>query len=438
MLSAPSRVFSGASKRSNSYESRALTRSYFKNTYLRTGAILPYNECSGDWNQGFRWFARHTIKMLSRCRTEAEGMRNVFSVLALWLAGGAAVASAAPIYNVVVLGSLGGGGTLALGINRSGNVTGESLPASGREHAFDYSNGRMTDLGTLGGAWSLGEAINDSGQVAGWSAFNSNSDDFHAFLYSGGAMTDLGTLGGDSFGSAINNKGQVVGGYHTAASGASDFRAFLYSDGRMINLGTLGGRSSFASGINDRDQITGYAFTASGRQHVFVYEDGRMTDLGINGSGSAINDKGQVTGGSETASGFTHPFLYSAGSVIDLGTLGGFQGFGAAINNKGQVVGSYTTASGDDHAFLYSGGAMLDLNTLIEPTLGITLVTATGINDAGQIVADDSLNVGGHAYLLTPVPEPVTGFLFAVGLFWIGLTARLQRNDRLRMNGIKA
>jgi len=165
-------------------------------------------------------------------------------------------------------------------------------------------------------------------------------------------MSDLGTLGGDSFGQAINGKGEVVGGYHATASDASDFRAFLYSNGRMINLGTLGGRASFAFGINDRGQITGYGFTASGREHVFVFDDGSMTDLGIQGSGNAINNSSQITGGFETASGFTHPFLYSAGSVIDLGTPAGVQGFGAAINGKGQVVGSSTTASDDDRAFL--------------------------------------------------------------------------------------
>jgi hypothetical protein len=82
---------------------------------------------------------------------------------------------------------------------------------------------------------------------------------------------------------------------------------------------------------------------------------------------------------------------------------------------------------------------MLDLNTLIDPALG-TLVMATGINDAGQIIANDSTD-GGHAYLLTPVPEPLTGSLLGIGLLGIGLTVRLRvrflRTRFLRTNGTR-
>jgi probable HAF family extracellular repeat protein len=67
----------------------------------------------------------------------------------------------------------------------------------------------MTDLGTLGG-FSGAEAINAAGQVVGW------SDDVlgrqHAFLWEDGTMTDLGTLGGD--GSAANELRVVVNQRH--------------------------------------------------------------------------------------------------------------------------------------------------------------------------------------------------------------------------------
>jgi probable HAF family extracellular repeat protein len=67
-------------------------------------------------------------------------------------------------------------------------------------------------------------------------------------------------------------------------------------------------------------------------------------------------------------------------------------------------VGQSThTASGTDyHAFVYSNGKMQDLNSLITPIPGWTLITAFGINDAGQIVGYMINNSDGHVFLLTP------------------------------------
>lgn len=103
---------------------------------------------------------------------------------------------------------------------------------------------------------------------------------------------------------------------------------------------------------------------------------------------------------------------------------------GYAINDEGQVTG-HSDSLGGPHAFLYRDGQMVDLNGLIDPTLGITLTDATGINDHGHIVA----NGGSHAYLLTPVPEPSTWALlsipFLVLLVWLHrLEISSRRNQR--------
>ena len=56
---------------------------------------------------------------------------------------------------------------------------------------------------------------------------------------------------------------------------------------------------------------------------------------------------------------------------------------------------------------------MTDLNSLIKLGNGIFLADATGINDKGQIIANAS---DGHAYLISPIPEPETYAMFLAGL----------------------
>ena len=100
-------------------------------------------------------------------------------------------------------------------------------------------------------------------------------------------MIDLGTLGGDfSYGTAISENGQVAG-YSTIDATDGLIHAFLYQDGKMRDLGSLGDKGgktdqSFAMGVNSAGQVVGYAFLSpsSGMQQVaFVYRDGAMQDL---------------------------------------------------------------------------------------------------------------------------------------------------------------
>jgi probable HAF family extracellular repeat protein len=210
----------------------------------------------------------------------------------------------------------------------------------------------ITELPTLGGS-VFGSAVNDSGQVTGLSYLSDGVTE-HAFIYSNGVMQDLGTLGGkDSAGYEINDSGQVTG--NSAQSNNSTYHAFIYSNGLMQDIGTLGGAQSGGAGINKSGQVTGF---------------------------SSLSDD---------ASG--HAFIYSNGVMLDIGALGGsFQSFGLSINDSGQVTGASTLSDNTtQRAFLYSSGQMVDLNTLIDPNSPLaryaTLIQATGISNAGNIVA---------------------------------------------------
>jgi probable HAF family extracellular repeat protein len=322
-----------------------------------------------------------------------------------------------PAYHVTDLGTLGGTYSAGLGINASGQVTGNSYTAgNAATHAFLWTpttpngvSGSLLDLGTLGGTSSEGWGINASGRVTGYSQTTGDAAQ-HAFLYDG-TLHDLGTLDGTaSVGWDINDSGQVVG--YSDGGGA-----FLYLAGVMRDLTTADGLSSHAVGINAIGQVAGVFYSADAAEnHAFLWTPttpngltGSFQDLGtlggtFNSYAYDINDSGQVTGYSITSQGEAyHAFLYDEGVMQDIGWLDSWldSTFGLGINNSGQIVG----ASGG-RAFLYSGGAMVDLNSLIDPLSGWALGNAWAINDAGQITGWGYIGGRQNAFLLTPVPEP--------------------------------
>jgi len=111
------------------------------------------------------------------------------------------------------LGTLGGTYSYAYGINNRGQAVGDAgTSGDSADHAFLWQDGTMTDLGSLGGD-SLAVAINASGTVIGQSF---TTDNYDPFIYSKGTMTDLYTLlpaGAVTHlvVTGINDRGQIVG-----------------------------------------------------------------------------------------------------------------------------------------------------------------------------------------------------------------------------------
>ncbi|MGO9471324.1 MAG: HAF repeat/PEP-CTERM domain-containing protein [Isosphaeraceae bacterium] len=128
------------------------------------------------------------------------------------------------------------------------------------------------------------------------------------------------------------------------------------------------------------------------------------------------------------AAGTWIPYLSTPSGGTALGTLGGASAFANALNNSNDVVGWSLTASGAQHAFLYANGTMQDLNLLIPPLLGITLVSAVGVDSAGDIVAYGTNSSGQmQEYYLSPeeTPAPEPGTLAVWGLIASVAAARL-------------
>jgi probable HAF family extracellular repeat protein len=141
-----------------------------------------------------------------------------------------------------------------------------------------------------------------------------------------------------------------------------------------------------------------------------------------------------------------HATLFStSGDNQDLGTLGGTQAFtrANAINDAGQIVGEGATGANllDGFAFLYEGGSLFNLNDLIQSVdplfANALLLSATGINNAGQIVGTAAVFENGapplaRAFLLTPVAvaEPAPLALIAMGFAGLAGFPLLARRHR--------
>ena len=367
-------------------------------------------------------------------------------------------------YQLFDIGQLGTGDLMyATGINNSGQVSGYAYTNgfNGWSSVGDYrgffsgANGAgLTGVGSFGGTWSKAYGINDAGQVVG--AAQTAGGSFHAFLRNGNsaALQDLGTLGAsNSMATAINASGQVIGmvggdrnlpGYPDVLDPQQGF--ITDANGQSMRaLGSLNGQPLFGNGLNDAGRVVGHiGYSELNQAGTFV--------TGPNGSApvalpaavhyqeSSINNHGQIAGtyiGPQESvgrnayigndSGTVKPLDFSNVANYDPGYLGGSGQYGPAsfsettgINEFGQVAGIiHNHRYGRDFAFITgaNGQGVIDINSLFTLADGDWFRNVTGINDQGQFVVNSGY---GHAYLISPIPEPATLALWGVGLLLIG------------------
>jgi probable HAF family extracellular repeat protein len=332
-------------------------------------------------------------------------------------------------WEAVPLGTLGGAGSAAFGVNDAGQVVGASDTEDGAIHAFVWEDGAMTDLGTLtGGADSTAYSINNAGVIAGRSknaigvdrAVKWEKDESGEYQ-----ILDLGTFTGAGFAWAtrINNAGQITG-YATAQSGA--YHAFLWTSGVMADLGTLhftGNRAySQGLGLNDAGQTVGFAYaTFQGPEHGFFHDGTQQIDLtppeqfGL-AQGHNVNSAGFIAGylsSSQTSGAFRAAVWNPNTSSWDLipPVENTSEGYGYDINESGAVVGTSFEAGLPSvfHGFYYSGGQVLDLNDVTTGLVG-PISEAPDISNTGLIAANSDGPAGPAGLLLRPT-TPCVGDL---------------------------
>lgn len=175
---------------------------------------------------------------------------------------------------------------------------------------------------------------------------------------------------------------------------AADIRYRLTDVGDLTSTRTNG--VTFVAAIGEKGEIVGQTFNNQFRARAFLWQAGRMTDLGdfgnINGqvaglSAFAINKRLEIVGSAmgPSSPNPTRAFRWYRSAIADLGTLrgSGTDTFATGINEHGDIVGAGFRAPGDLRALHWVRGVPTELGTASD---GRVAVQAFGINEHGDIV----------------------------------------------------
>jgi probable HAF family extracellular repeat protein len=311
-------------------------------------------------------------------------------------------------FQLVSLGTLGGQGSTAYGINDDGDVVGAAdLPGGGSAgFVWFYSTGRMWNLNALHNTgWIIGGAagINSNGQIACTGNYLTTESTPEVALRlepvpgstpSNPAYTV--TVVGENWtvANGINDSGDVVG---TDDDQIAE-RAFLYTD--ELGLEFISGMTR-AQAISDRQNATDPTSACIAgtldvpgtfHTHAIRYTPAHgIQDLGViggsNSSGTGVNASGQTAGTTQVKGGSYHAFRYTdAVGMVDLGAnTSNMSGAEKGINSShGDVVGVGI------FPFIYMDGyGAVDIRTLttnVSPST--TLLSVTAINNYRDIAGD--------------------------------------------------
>lgn len=245
--------------------------------------------------------------------------------------------------------------------------------------------------------------------------FMSGLTDVHAFVWKGAGAVDLGVgLGSET--QSINDLGDV--------GGNGDHRGFVRVKGKMWEVGTLSnvpaGNLSTVKAINNHRLFLGTStygkrmvrgsydldscpFLADGNRRPFRLRPVPIPAGTSSAYGQALNDHGVVFAVAFSRDGRgIRPYLVTKGKVNELAFPSRFQSLtNGDLNERGDVVGTGTISyepPEKTEPCLWSKGRPVAFPTFPD----WKLLTATGINDAGQICGTGVHNGKTRGYVLIP------------------------------------
>jgi uncharacterized membrane protein len=276
-----------------------------------------------------------------------------------------------------------------------------ALAGSAAAHAQCDARYTPRDIGDFGIVAPLSlEAVNASGHAAGW-AYVDRLVEGNTVRFVTGAALYTGTLGtlpgldeprGRRWARDLNDSGTVVGMCEPPLS--TNYVAAIWEGGagpaQVIPM-AFASTSSYATAVSNAGVVVGAAATAPGRRSGFVW----------NGRSPAVE-------------------------IAPL--AGGFSITPMHVNEDGVIVGTGVDAAGRSFAFVRTtGGIVSDLQPLTDGAAGWQFAGAVGVNRAGIIAVNGSLNGQPRAALLSP-----TG----AGRYNIGLLTPLEGELESSVNAV--
>lgn len=278
--------------------------------------------------------------------------------------------------DVITIDYPGASSTVALDINRTGDIVGRYVSATdGRTHGFlRTKQGAFSTIDFPGAVFSVAAGTNIRGDIVGMYRLATDGVRVrHGFLLRDGVFTTIDPPGA-AFTNAlgINAEGHVVGRFCTTGAtpctpDGGNVHGFLLADGQFTTIDVPGALRTNAWKIDPRGTVVGGYTSANGTNRVFVLAGGRFSTvalpptIGIALENGGIGRNGNIAGTycdtapcTGTSTDF-HGFVLTRRDFRSVDVRGAVSTAVFAINARGDVVGFYDDATGQRHGFVQPG-----------------------------------------------------------------------------------